>query len=151
MNPSHAKTGLVICDHGSQRGASNELLEDFAAMFARLKPFAIVEPAHMELCEPTIEQGFRRCVERGAERVVLVPYFLAPGKHWHKDLPALAAKAAAACGNVPFLVAAPIGLHEAMADIIADRVTHCLAKAEGKAGECDACRGLGRCQFATAG
>lgn len=143
-------TGLVIVDHGSSRGESNQVLEDFAALFAATKPYAIVEPAHMELCEPLIETAFRKCVERGAKRVVVVPYFLAPGKHWHKDIPALAAAASAACGNVPFLVSAPIGLHPLMADLIESRVEHCLKQAGGEEAECEYCAGTGRCQFKTA-
>ena len=36
----------------------------------------IVEPAHMELAEPSIATAFARCVERGATTVVVFPYFL---------------------------------------------------------------------------
>ena len=123
------------------------MLEDFVRVFCAVKPDrAIVEAAHMELAEPSIETAVQRCVERGATRIVLAPYFLAPGKHWHKDLPQLTEAACKPLG-VSWLVAQPIGLHEAMADIIDDRVTHCLARTEGKADECDACRGTGRCQF----
>ena len=77
-------TGIILVDHGSRRGESNQLLEEVAAAFARrfAERYPIVEPAHMELAEPTIAAAYARCVERGAERIVVVPYFLGPGKHW---------------------------------------------------------------------
>ncbi len=143
----NATLGLVIVDHGSTRGESNRVLEDFAALFAATKPYAIVEPAHMEICEPLIATAFAKCVARGAGKVVVVPYFLAPGKHWHKDIPALAAAASKACGGVPFLVSAPIGLHPLMADLIESRVEHCLKQTGGQEEECEYCAGTGRCQF----
>lgn len=145
-----AHTGIVIVDHGSRRAASNEMLEDFVAMFSKLKPqYPIVEPAHMELAEPSIEQAVRRCVERGAERVAVCPYFLSPGKHWQQDIPTLtrAAAAKARPGGVPWVVTSPIGLTPLMADVIDSRLSHCLSRVSGKADECDSCAGTGRCRL----
>ena len=144
--------GLVICDHGSRRAASNEMLETFVERFITLTDYAIVEPAHMELAEPSIETAVARCVERGASHIVLAPYFLAPGKHWQKDIPDLVE---AACQKVQaekgvsltWLVSQPIGLHDAMVNIIDDRTQYCLSRAKGEVEACDACAGTDRCQF----
>lgn len=152
--PSHPAdlehTGLVIVDHGSRRAESNEMLEQFVEMFRQATHYRIVEPAHMELAEPSIATAFDRCVERGARHVVVAPYFLAPGKHWNEDIPALAAAAASRHPRVSFLVSAPIGLHPLMCQLIESRVDHCLAHVAGEASECDACRGTGRCRMRTA-
>jgi hypothetical protein len=40
----------------------------------------IVEPAHMELALPTVAQAYERCVRRGADDVLVCPFFLAEGK-----------------------------------------------------------------------
>lgn len=138
-------TGVVIVDHGSTRAESNDMLEAFVAMFRENGGYAIVEPAHMELAEPSIATAFDRCVARGARRVVVAPYFLAPGKHWHGDIPRLAAEAAAKHPGVAHLVTAPIGLHPLMTRVIASRIDYCLAHAAGAAEECDVCAGTGRC------
>ena len=137
---------IVIVDHGSRREASNQMLEDFVEMFRAQGDYAIVEPAHMELAEPSIATAFARCVARGATRVVVAPYCLAPGRHWHKDIPELVADAAANHPGIEHMVTAPIGLHEAMCRIITTRIEHCLAHVAGQAEECDACRGTGRCK-----
>jgi sirohydrochlorin ferrochelatase len=35
-----------------------------------------------ELAEPTIKEAFGKCVEQGASRIIVSPYFLSPGRHW---------------------------------------------------------------------
>lgn len=143
----HSAIGIIIVDHGSRRAESNDLLLDVVKMFARLTDWPIVEPAHMEIASPTIAQAFDRCVERGARLVIVHPYFLLPGKHWKQDIPALVSAAAATHPQVKFLVTAPLGLHKMMAQIMDDRITHCLACAEGEVGSCDVCGEGESCRF----
>ena len=140
-------TGIVIVDHGSRRVESNEMLEQFVEMFREATHFSIVEAAHMELAEPSIATAFDRCVERGATSVVISPYFLSPGKHWNKDIPALAEEAASKHPGVSYLVGAPIGLHPLMCELIQSRIDHCLAHVAGNAPECNVCAGTGRCMM----
>jgi sirohydrochlorin ferrochelatase len=101
----------------------------------------------MELAEPSIATAVKRCVDRGARRVVVCPYFLSPGKHWWQDIPELSADAAKQAGDVPFVVTAPIGLHPMMADVIASRLDHCLEHIAGRVDECESCAGTGRCRL----
>src|SRR5271168_3657081 len=88
--------GIIIVDHGSRRDESNKMLEEVARLFGeRFKQkYDIVEPAHMELAEPSIAQAYAACVKRGATRIVVCPFFLGPGKHWTSDIPRLTAEAA---------------------------------------------------------
>jgi sirohydrochlorin ferrochelatase len=149
--PDPQDIGLIVVDHGSRRGASNEMLEVMAQMVTETVPYGIVEPAHMELAEPSIQTAFDRCVARGAKMVVVSPYFLLPGRHWDQDIPGLTAEAAERHPGVPFLVAAPLGLHPLMAHVVESRVAHCLAHVAGEVGECEACAGTGRCAVQHAG
>ncbi|MCC7145589.1 MAG: hypothetical protein IT443_04015 [Phycisphaeraceae bacterium] len=142
-------TGVIIVDHGSRRGESNRMLEVFVAQFARLGRYPIVEPAHMELADPTIAMAFDRCVARGAKRVIVAPYFLLPGKHWDEDIPRLTAEAGAKHPGVAHMVAAPIGLHPMMLNVMEARIDHCLKHVGGGVPECESCAGSGRCQFQT--
>jgi sirohydrochlorin ferrochelatase len=142
--------GLIVVDHGSTRAESNVMLEEMVRMVARVVPYEIVEAAHMELAEPSIATAFDACVARGARTVVVSPYFLLPGKHWRKDIPALTEEAAARHPGVAYLVAAPFGLHPLMAEVVNARVEHCLAHVRGDAPECEACAGTGTCRMAVA-
>lgn len=141
------EVGLVIVDHGSRRQQSNDLLIEVVAMFRRISGVELVEPAHMELAEPSIDTAFTRCVKRGATLVVVCPYFLSPGRHWSQDIPALAAEAAEKHSEVRHLVTAPLGLHEAMAVILQDRILQCMQRSLGKGEACDLCRDGGGCEL----
>ena len=143
-------TGIIIVDHGSRRAASNEMLEVFVEQFAADSAYAIVEPAHMELSEPSIASAFDRCVSRGATKVAVVPYFLSPGKHWHEDIPNITRDAALKHPGVEYVVTAPIGLNPMMKKVIETSVGYCLDQIQGKVAECASCAGTGRCKLRTA-
>jgi len=116
--------GLIIVDHGSRSGESNELLHAVANRFVRkyAREYPIVEPAHMELAEPTIAQAYARCVERGAQHIVVCPYFLGPGKHWRTDIPRLAADAAVQFPLTTHAIAAPLGIDDLILQLLDKRV-----------------------------
>ncbi|GJP42760.1 hypothetical protein CLOM_g2295 [Closterium sp. NIES-68] len=142
------EVGVVVVDHGSRREESNRQLDLFVEVFQEETGYAIVEPAHMEIAEPSIAAAFTRCVRRGARGVIVCPYFLSPGRHWQRDIPALAAEAAAQHGSqVPFIVTAPIGVHPLVAQVLQQRISHCLQRvAQADAvGACNACRAGGGC------
>lgn len=139
--------GLIIVDHGSRRKESNLMLNDFVAMFREKTSYPIVEPAHMELAEPSIRNAFASCVQQGARRIIVSPFFLLPGRHWNQDIPSLTAEAAKEHPGVSFLVTAPLGLHPLLVDVMDDRINHCLDHVSGEVNECSVCAGTGKCQL----
>jgi sirohydrochlorin ferrochelatase len=139
--------GVIVVDHGSRRDESNAMLLDVVRSFVDATQMPIVEPAHMELAEPSIATAFARCVARGATIVVVFPYFLLPGRHWNDDIPRLAAAAAKNHPGVRYLVTAPFGLHPLMAEVMRLRIAHCLAHTRGEAAACELCAGTERCQL----
>jgi sirohydrochlorin ferrochelatase len=144
---SNDVVGVVVVDHGSRRSDANQLQEDFVRSWAAVDGVAIVEPAHMELAEPSLAAAFSTCVQAGATTVVIAPYFLGPGAHWDQDIPRLAADAARLHPGVRYLVTAPLGPHPLLADIIEDRVRRCLAHARGEEGPCALCGAGGQCRL----
>lgn len=149
QNTSDRVTGIVIVDHGSRRAASNDMLLVAVDNFLRQSDYDIVEPAHMELAQPDIATAFRHCVQRGATRVIVFPYFLSPGRHWSEDIPRLVETAAADFPHVEWLVTAPFGLHAGMSAIISDRIAQCLSHAHGAVIDCDVCQDGSKCQLKT--
>ena len=141
-------TGIIIVDHGSRRRESNEMLHEATSRFSAQSEFSIVEPAHMELAEPTIDQAFARCVARGATEIVVFPYFLSPGRHWTEDIPRLTAAAAKQHPGVTWLVTAPFGLHPGMLAVINDRIQHCQNQSttQNSSTGCDVCGTTSPCK-----
>ncbi len=147
-----SQTAVIIVDHGSRRSESNVMLRLAAERFARNSAYTIVEPAHMELAEPSIAVAFDRCVKRGARRVVVFPYFLSPGRHWTEDIPRLVSVAAQKHRGVEWLVTAPFGMHPSMNAIISDRIEQCLENAtaslkDAPSSGCDVCEGTSGCRI----
>lgn len=115
------------------------MLEELAGLFARRfeERYGIVEPAHMEIAEPSIATAYRKCVERGAERIIVTPFFLGPGKHWTGDIPRLAAEAAQSHPGTAFHVTPYLGIDELIMDLLDKRISHCSSHEF----LCDQCRG----------
>jgi sirohydrochlorin ferrochelatase len=115
------KTALLLIAHGSRQAEANADLHHVADGLRR-RGHPIVEASFLELAEPGIEEGGRRCVEQGAARVVLVPYFLSAGVHVLRDLSAARARLAERFPAVEFRLAEPLGRHPLMLDVVVDRV-----------------------------
>ncbi|KAK7266486.1 hypothetical protein RIF29_19130 [Crotalaria pallida] len=138
---------VIIVDHGSRRTESNLMLNEFVEMFKNKTGYEIVEPAHMELAEPSIADAFQSCVQQGAHRIIVSPFFLLPGRHWNQDIPSLSAEAAKKHPGVSYIVTAPLGLHELLVDVMDDRIKYCLNHVAGDADECSVCAGTGKCRL----
>jgi len=127
-------TGIVIIDHGSRSEQSNALLHAVVKKFAErfANRFPIVEPAHMELAAPGMAQAFARCVVRGADHVIVLPLFLAPGKHMAVDIPRLASEAATTFPGVTMQVAAPLGSDDLLVQLLVRRAEQAMdARSQG--------------------
>jgi sirohydrochlorin ferrochelatase len=115
------KTTLLLIAHGSRQPEANADLYHLADGL-RQRGHAIVEASFLELAEPTIEEGGVRCVGQGAERVVLVPYFLSAGVHVRRDLAEARDRLAARFPAVEFRLAEPLGRHPLLVEVVAERV-----------------------------
>jgi sirohydrochlorin ferrochelatase len=133
------KPAIIIVDHGSRLAESNRMLEALAGLFARrfAEKYDIVEPAHMELAEPSIGTAYANCANRGAKRIVVLPFFLGPGKHWTQDIPRITAEAAAGFPNTRYHVAPTLGIDELILDLLGKRASHCTSHEF----DCELCRG----------
>ena len=80
---------LLIIAHGSRRASSNEEVVQLVSKVAQEENPGVdnVALAFLEFAEPTIEVALEGCLQRGAEEVVVLPYFLSAGNHVVKDIP----------------------------------------------------------------
>jgi sirohydrochlorin ferrochelatase len=115
---SWSKTAIILVDHGSKRKEANQHVEQIVDKIRRKGQYPIVEPAHMEMVEPSISTAFRKCVEQGATHVICHPFFLARGKHVQEDIPQLISEAAKEFPSTSFKIAEPLGLHEGLVGLV---------------------------------
>jgi sirohydrochlorin ferrochelatase len=122
------KKALLLVDHGSTRDDANDLLPEVARMVKEISGFEIVCYAHMELAQPTIQQGFDACIAAGADEVIVHPYFLGPGRHSISDIPRMVAQAATRHAGVSYRITEPLGLDEKIGHLILERVQQSAAR-----------------------
>jgi sirohydrochlorin ferrochelatase len=112
-------TALLLIAHGSREPEANDDLYHVADVL-RQRGHVVVE-SFLEMAQPDIDGAGRRCVENGAERVVLVPYFLSAGVHVRRDLAAARARLAQCYPHVEFRLAEPLGRHPLLPEVVAQR------------------------------
>ncbi|MCS7020875.1 MAG: CbiX/SirB N-terminal domain-containing protein [Gemmataceae bacterium] len=117
MKPS-SRLAVLLIAHGSRRPEANVEVEHLAVQLQQQGGFWCVQPAFLELAEPTIEAGADRCVAQQATAVILLPYFLSPGRHVADDLRRACDRLQQRYPQVPFVLAPPLGQHPAIADIL---------------------------------
>lgn len=112
---------LLIIDHGSKRKAANDMIFDVVKLVKSMKPDIIVEGAHMELAEPSIEDGIVACIQKGAVDIVVQPFMLSPGRHSISDIPDMVADIAKKHPDITISVSHHFGVHKKIAEVILER------------------------------
>ena len=115
------KIALLIIDHGSKYPAANESLDEVASYLRKDRPDLIIETAHMELAEPTIRDGYIKCVSKGATHIIAHPYMLSKGRHAVRDIPNMVMEVAAEHPEVKTEVTEPLGPHSLITSVILER------------------------------
>jgi sirohydrochlorin ferrochelatase len=116
-------TALLLIAHGSREPAANEDLHRLAEEMRATGRYAAVVAAFLELADPDIDCGGAKCVDAGAKRVVLVPYFLSAGVHVRRDLAAARERLAQRFSGLEFRLAEPLGPHPLLTEIVLQRAT----------------------------
>jgi sirohydrochlorin ferrochelatase len=115
------RRALQLIAHGSRQPGANADLLHFTEEFRRRGDYELVIASFLELAEPSIEQGGVSCVEQGAERIVLLPFFLSAGVHVQRDLTEARERLAAQFPHVEFLLGEPLGRHPLLLQIVEER------------------------------
>jgi sirohydrochlorin ferrochelatase len=113
---------LLLIAHGSRNPEANADL-DHLAEGLRQRGHSLVQKAYLELAEPDIDGGAARCIKQGADRIVLVPYFLSAGVHVRRDLTAARERLAQRYPGVEFRLAEALGRHPLLLDVVEARIS----------------------------
>lgn len=123
------RTGIAIFAHGSAVESANEAVREVVHQFEAQGGFDLVEPSFLELGKPDLPEAVAKLIERGARRVVVVPYFLTLGKHLQRDLPRIVGELQSIHTGVEIRVTPPMDGHPSLAAILVDRAGEALKTA----------------------
>ncbi len=123
------KTAILLMGHGSRIARANAALDEIAGMVQAGTGCAIVEVSYREQHAPNIQEGIDRCVARGAQRILLYPYFLFAGAHVLEDLPAELEEASKRHPRVAMILGEPLGVHPKLGEIVCERIGESMSAA----------------------
>lgn len=121
-------TAILLMAHGSRIPEANDAAREIAAKVKKMTGFDIVEVSFREQHLPNIQQGVDRCVEQGAQRILLVPYFLYMGAHVLEDLPEELALAKERHPGIDMVLGKHLGVHDKLAEIVVERIAESLTE-----------------------
>ena len=113
---------ILLVDHGSRRPEANAVVEAVAARLRLRVPDRVVEIAHLEIAPPGVGEAIDACVARGAEAIVVHPYFLGPGAHTTRDIPRLVAEAERRHPGLRIRISDPLGVDDRVVEVVLDRI-----------------------------
>jgi len=122
------KTAILMMAHGSRVAEANDDAREVAKMVREITGFEIVEVSFREMHEPDIQQGIDNCVNRGAERILLMPYFLFMGAHVLRDLPEEMERARERYPGLVMEMGGHLGAHRKLAEIETERINESLER-----------------------
>jgi sirohydrochlorin ferrochelatase len=120
------KTAILMMAHGSRIAEANDAAREVAAMVQEMTGFEIVQVSFRELHEPNIQRGIDTCVANGAQRILLMPYFLFMGAHVQHDLPEEIEQARKRHPGLVMEMGGHLGAHRKLAEIETDRIGEAL-------------------------
>ena len=125
-----AKTGIIILAHGSrgEKGAV-EVPKVLQRIAEGVRPFLSgrveVIGAALQFNRPSLEEAVELLLTDSVKRIVIMPYFLFPGRHITEHVPQLIENFKRRYPQVQFAIANTLGPDESFVGLTARRIAEC--------------------------
>ena len=113
------RNGIIVFGHGSSVESANDAVRLIARDAARHGGWELYETAFLEVT-PRLSDAVARLVSKGADEILVLPYFLTLGIHLQRDLPKLVEALAREYG-IAIRVTPPLDGHPALSLILVER------------------------------
>jgi sirohydrochlorin cobaltochelatase len=130
------RTAVLVVERGSSDPAANAEVFQLARLIWEGRGYGWVEPCFVGITRPSLQEGLARCVALGAERVMVLPYFLFTGVLVRR-IATVVAEQAAALPAVDFRLAEHLGAHPRVLDLATRRIDEAIQGAVAMS--CDRC------------
>ena len=78
---------ILYIGHGTRLAKGVAQCNTFIEQVKQRTPLSIQETAFLEIVEPSIEEGVKRCIEQGATKIAIIPLLLLTAHHAKLDIP----------------------------------------------------------------
>jgi len=113
---------IILLGHGSRIPGAGEGMEQIARRMREKLGREIIEICYMSKLGPHFPEVFERCVDRGATKIIVVPYFLHSGLHLIEDIPDLLCEKARKYPHVKLILGKNLGFDECLVDLVIKRL-----------------------------
>ncbi len=116
------KTAVIILFHGSRAEGSERSVKRIIADVRSRGEFSIVIEAYLKYGLPRVNDAIDNCIRQHAEKIVIVPFFMQPGAHVTRDIPAFIQAMKKKHSEVEITMADFVGAHPRMTEIVIEMV-----------------------------
>jgi precorrin-8X/cobalt-precorrin-8 methylmutase len=116
---------IILVGHGSSKKDANNIELTGRLLHNMIHPGcnkSCVKVAYLQFAHPDISETIQTCVQEGAQRIIIHPFFLSSGMHVTKDIPEIVEEARKTYPDREFIFTEPLGVHEKLAQIVMDRI-----------------------------
>jgi sirohydrochlorin ferrochelatase len=122
--------GILLIGHGSRASKANEAMYQVASDLKATTQYEIVECCFLEINQPDIGTGLTNCLEAGADRIIVIPYFLNLGNHVQQDLPRIIGDWLLAAPDVEVIMGQHFGYSPKLVELVQERISDALSTFE---------------------
>ena len=122
----NGKDAVILFGHGARDPEWARPLQRTREHLRGQAPGLQVELAFLELMHPTLGEAIDEVIARGANRVVVVPMFIAQGGHMKSDVPVRVAAARERHPQCEVILALPVGEDDSVIAAMAAYAGRCL-------------------------
>lgn len=113
---------VLLISHGSRSPKTEKEVRALVRALKAKSQIDIFEYAFLEMEKPSIPEGLKRCVQKGAGVIVVLLNFLNSGRHVERDIPRLLKAARRRYPKVKFRITKPIGQHKRIEELFLEMI-----------------------------
>ena len=113
------KTALILFAHGARDPEWANPMRRVQSVVRERVTDVPVELAFLEFMSPTLPECAAQLIAQGADKVVILPMFIARGGHLKKEVPEMLAVLRCTYPNVEFSLGGAIGEHDTVVQAMA--------------------------------
>lgn len=114
------KTAILLFAHGARDPEWASPMRRVQAAIQARAPGETVELAFLEFMSPNLPDCATRLIAEGAEKIVILPMFIAQGGHLKREVPEMLEKLRSTWPQVEFSLGRAIGEEEAVVQVMAE-------------------------------
>ena len=103
------KTALILFAHGARDPEWATPMRRVQAAIRQQQPEIWAELAFLEFMSPTLPECIASLIDGGAQKIIIMPMFIAQGGHLKRDVPEMLEVLRSTYPNIEFLLSAAIG------------------------------------------